>query len=335
MTFIDTQAKRQLGSLKEASPKGTNLLALLKKKKDYHTIWAAIVAALGPLVITILSIVWPVSTTVRWKEPQVYVIFGAFAWTLLHELYFIYKQYLFGLNIIEIESVENQTSERINELTNENGFLRDDQFLLLSVMGKIGKAAKMNECTLDQLATLVAEEIYSDIHKRYDTGTGLTVNIYEYKDHNVNMRGHFQKLILDTNPLLFDENGLPDTDERIKDFCCVKLLQSELSKKTVSDWLQMIDEFSWSHWSDKEKRKIKRKRDREQCLNIGFTYNQYIGLTHKREDGVKFLVEIILHNNEDITRNTGKNIDSVATDLKNVYIQLLDQIWNIGTLKEG
>ena len=335
MTFFDTQAKRQLGSLKEASPKGTNILALLKKKKDYHTIWAAIVAALGPLVITILSIAGPVPATELWKEPQVYVILGVFAWTLLHELYFIYKQYLFGLNIIEIESVESQNNEIIEELSKENGALRKDQFLLLSVMGKIGKAARMKECTLDQLATLVAEEIYSDIHNRYDIGTGLTVNIYEYKDHNINMRGHFQKVLLDTSPLLFDENGLPDTDERIKDFCCVKLLRSELNKKTVPSWLQMIDEFSWSHWSDKEKKKIKRKKDRVQCLNIGFTYNQYIGLTHKREDGVKFLVEIILHNYEDITRNTGKTIDSVATELKNIYIQLLDQIWNIGTSKEG
>lgn len=335
MTFFDTQAKRQLGSLKEASPKGTIILALLKKKKDYHTIWAAIVAALGPLVITILSIAWPVPATELWKEPQVYVILGVFAWTLLHELYFIYKQYLFGLNIIEIESVESQNNEIIEELSKENGALRKDQFLLLSVMGKIGKAARMKECTLDQLATLVAEEIYSDIHNRYDIGTGLTVNIYEYKDHNINMRGHFQKVLLDTSPLLFDENGLPDTDERIKDFCCVKLLRSELNKKTVPSWLQMIDEFSWSHWSDKEKKKIKRKKDRVQCLNIGFTYNQYIGLTHKREDGVIFLVEIILHNYEDITRNTGKTIDSVATELKNIYIQLLDQIWKIGTSKEG
>lgn len=335
MGFFSTQAKRQLGSLKESSPKGKDILAILKKKKDYHTIWAAIFAAVGPLTITILSIAWPITPTKAWQEPQIYLILGFFAFTLLHELYFIYKQYLYGLSIIETESAEARKCEKITELKKRIDTLRNDQFLLLSVMGEIGKATRMNECSLEQLATLVAVEIYSDIHKRYDIGTGLTINIYQYKDHIVNMIGHYQKLLLDTNPLLFEENGLPDTDKRIRDFCCVELLRSEMTKKTIPDWIHMIDEFSWKQWNDKEKKRIKRKRDRVRCINIGFTYNQYIGLTHKREDGVKFLVEIILHQYEDITKKTGESIDSIATALKNIYIQLLDQIWNIGLSKGG
>ena len=334
MKFLSIQAKKQLGSLREVTTGRTELLLLLQKKKEYYTIWATVSAALGPLIITLLSIMWPVPGADMWEQPQIYVTLAVFIWTVSHVLFFTYKQVLFGLNIDEVKSEEHQSITELNELKNKNISLKHDRYLLFSAMGKIGRAARIKNCTLEQLATLVAEIIFHDIHNRFRVGNGLTVNMYDYKDHIINMRGHYQVALFDTNPLLFDENGLVDSDDRIENFCCVKLLKSGLQKKTLSNWMEMVDEFAWNHWDEKEKRKIKRKKDRRQCIDIGFTYNQYIGLTHKRDDGVEFLVEIILHNDEDITKESGMRIETIATGLKNIYTQLVDQIWNIGSLEE-
>lgn len=334
MKYLDKQAKKQLGSLKETIPDRKELFSLLKKNKEHYTILATVFATVGSLVITILSIVWPVQNTNKWVNPQIYALIIAFVLTVYHVMFFTYKQVLFGLNIDEIELSEHQNVAELVELKGVNASLKQDRYFLLSAMRKIGKAVRLNDCKLEQLAILVAEIIFQDIHLRFGVGEGLTVNIYDYKDHMISMRGHYQTVLLDTNPMLFDKGVLVDSDSRIRDFCCVKLLKSDQQKKTIPNWLKMLDEFAWRHWKKNEKEKIKKKKDRRQSINVGFTYNQYIGLTHKRDDGVKFLVEIILHNDEDITKGSEMSIESIADNLRSLYTQLVDYIWNVGTLKE-
>lgn len=169
----------------------------------------------------------------------------------------------------------------------------------------------------------------------------ITINIYELRDRTVRMIDTFtpsqyaEKKREIENPLLYINRfeGISIDDERIKEYYCIRILKGEVGGKDkkyiLPDWLSILKEFKCDKWTAEEKEEIIKSKTRKVCLNSGFLYNQYIGIEFiPKEDVIGFLEIIPMKK----AKLCSEDIDSIATEIKDSFIPLLNVIWTVSAM---
>ena len=235
---------------------------------------------------------------------------------------------------IETDKAINQ--KQIETCKKEIKRLEKNQSFYASATQLIGQAMKNGQKNIDELSKVLVSAIYTDLSRTIQDDN-ITINLYELRNEKIKMilsatQSKYCERDSVNIPALFQyQAGKDIKDGDIQDYYCIKCIRGKIrardGKYVISDWEGIVRQFKWDKWTDQEKEQILASKNREECIQQGFKYNQYFAFMIRRDDGIQIFFEIIT-NGETIIAPPGE-INHVTHQLKEKYSPLISILWDI------
>ena len=311
----------------------------LSEARDDQDKWVRlsnITAVVGPLLLTIIYAVKPFNTESLFCRRNTIDLFLAFL--TVGAIFSVNHKVFFYFDVAkEIELSKEQQNIENEELIAENRFLDAYHSFSINAIRTLAERLQQDELNLSKCSDIIISCLYDSLLILFDNDY-ITINIYELCNNTVRMINTFTPLQYaekhDTieNPLLYmnRHDGISIFDERIKEYYCIRILKGEISgidkKYILPDWISILKEFKCDKLTNDKKQEIIKNKDRKACVNSGFLYNQYIGIEFFPKDEITGFLEIIPMKK---ARICSDDIDSIATEIKDSFVPLLNVMWTI------
>ena len=328
----EQRCKELISILKARYPQKEHKAAsdLLQKYKK----WITYVSIAGPVVLSLMFTIFPWEGT--WKKANNYIDIILTIVLIVGLMHLIGKGSLYSKTVSLIETTKEHQQQLNDSLLKKIDLLQGDKSYYISTAEHIGISIKKGNKDLISLSKVMVASLYDKLTKIIH-GDNVTINIYEVKDGILRMLTSFTHLIYAENqenvdnPIIFLENGIDIKSAEIQEYYCVRCIKGKVKARNeryiLPNWQTIAKEFKWDKWEPENKEEIIQNSNREKCLELGFRYNQYVGLKWRRDDSIIWYLEIIA--NDDTILDKNDDIQKVARHIQETCAPMINIIWDI------